>query len=297
MTAGRRYLVTGAGGMVGSALCEALRGNGVDLIAVGHSELDVANREDVVDLLGMVRPDVVINCAAYTNVDGCEDNRELAMSVNADAVRTLAEETSRWNGLLVQLSTDFVFDGRSGAPYEFTDTPSPLSVYGESKLKGERAAAEADRHLILRTSWVFGRGGRNFVEAIIGQLESGKDELRVVDDQRGRPTWVPHLVEATTALIEATLGDPSISGTFHYADAPACSWYEFAEAIVSELEARGELEREIDLLPVSSQAFPRPARRPKSSVLSTARWEEITGRAPESWRVGLANYLEQRKTP
>lgn len=283
--------------MVGSALCEALRGNGVDLIAVGHSELDVANREDVVDLLGMVRPDVVINCAAYTNVDGCEDNRELAMSVNADAVRTLAEETSRWNGLLVQLSTDFVFDGRSGAPYEFTDTPSPLSVYGESKLKGERAAAEADRHLILRTSWVFGRGGRNFVEAIIGQLESGKDELRVVDDQRGRPTWVPHLVEATTALIEATLGDPSISGTFHYADAPACSWYEFAEAIVSELEARGELEREIDLLPVSSQAFPRPARRPKSSVLSTARWEEITGRAPESWRVGLANYLEQRKTP
>lgn len=295
MTPGRRYLVTGAGGMIGSALCEALRGNGFDLIAVGHSELDVVKREDVVDLLGMVRPDVVINCAAYTNVDGCEDNRELAMSVNGTAVRALAEETSRWNGLFVQFSTDFVFDGRSDAPYEFTDTPAPLSVYGESKLEGERAAAEADRHLILRTSWVFGRGGRNFVEAIIGQLESGKDELRVVDDQRGRPTWVPHLVEATTALIEATLADPSISGTFHYADAPACSWYEFAEAIVSELEARGELEREIDLLPVTSQAFPRPARRPKSSVLSTARWEEITGRAPESWRVGLADYLEQRK--
>lgn len=294
MTVGRRYLVTGAGGMVGTALCEALRGSGADLVAVGHSELDVAKQQDVVDLFGMVRPDIVINCAAYTNVDGCEENQALALSVNGEAVRTLAEETSRWNGLFVQLSTDFVFDGGSDEPYEFTDTPAPLSVYGESKLEGERGAAAVERHLILRTSWVFGRGGRNFVEAIVGQLESGRDELRVVDDQRGRPTWVPHLVEATTALVEAALEDRSISGIFQYADAPACSWYEFAEAIVSELEARGELEREIDLLPVTSHAFPRPARRPKSSVLSTARWEAITGRAPESWRVGLADYLERR---
>ena len=281
--------------MVGSEICDALRDQGEDLIAVGHSELDISNEKDVVDLLAMVRPDVVINCAAYTNVDGCEDETDLAMTINGWAVGTLAEETSRWNGLLLHLSTDFVFDGKKREPYEVDDATAPLSVYGHSKLQGERNAMRGKSHLILRTSWLFGNRGRNFVEAILGQIESGRDELSVVDDQRGRPTYVPHLVEAILALLNQAHQDPSVRGVFHYADAPDCTWYEFAETIVSELEARGELPHEIDLLPVTTGSFPRPAKRPAWSVLSTRRWEAVTGCAPQSWRVGLGNYLDRRQ--
>ncbi|MDX1584507.1 MAG: sugar nucleotide-binding protein, partial [Thermoanaerobaculia bacterium] len=214
--------------------------------------------------------------------------------VNGDAVRYLADHCSRWNTLLVHFSSDFVFDGTKRSPYEIDDEIGPISVYGESKLAGELAASRSDKHLIVRTSWVFGPQGSNFVEAITGQIEKGRDQLRVVDDQRGRPTYVPHLVEATMQLIELAKDREDARGVVHYADVPFCSWYEFAVAIVGELETRGQAV-DVRIEPITTDEMPRPAQRPAYSVLSTSRYEELTGTTPRLWQLGLIDYFARRE--
>ena len=280
--------------MLGREVHETLQTRGVDAVGVGREELDITREPDVDYLLKHVRPDVVVNCAAYTAVDDCETNAELAQRVNGDAVRYLAEHCNRWGSLLVTFSTDFVFDGTKRTPYEIDDAVAPLSVYGESKLAGESNAAQAWKHLIVRTSWVFGPYGKNFVEAITGQIEKGRDHLRVVDDQRGRPTYVPHLVDATLRLIEHAAEREDARGIFHYADLPDCTWFEFAREIVGELRRRGQLDGELELEPITTAEMPRPARRPAWSVLSTTRYESVTGTAPELWQLGLIDYFDRR---
>jgi dTDP-4-dehydrorhamnose reductase len=234
------------------------------------------------------RPHVIVNCAAYTKVDDAEANEHLATAINGSAVEFLADAANDVDALLVQISTDFVFDGSKRTPYEVNDVPSPLSAYGRSKLVGEQAASTARKHVILRTAWLFGVHGPNFVELIRNQVRKGTNPLRVVNDQRGRPTYTPHLADAIVRLAQRAHDDNDARGIVHYADDPECTWFDFARTIVAMAGA------DTIINPVASSEFPRPATRPSYSVLSTERYEWITGLKPESWEEGLREYLQQR---
>lgn len=282
-----RWLIAGAGGMLGTDLRDALLAEGEEVLAFSRSDLDVTDPGAVHAAVGRAKPAVIVNCAAYTRVDAAESDEAAAEAINATAVRALAAAANETASLLIQISTDFVFDGSHQSPYEPGDTTHPLSVYGRTKLGGETAARTAARHIVLRTSWLFGRNGPNFVEAIRNQIARGTNPLRVVDDQRGRPTYTPHLAKAVIRLSRAA-ASPGAQGIFHYADADECTWFEFARAIV------GDLRAETTVVPVSSSEFPRPAVRPAYSVLSTRRYELVTGAHPDSWRDGLRDYLGLR---
>jgi dTDP-4-dehydrorhamnose reductase len=280
-----RWLVTGAGGMVGTDLCNELRVRGEEVSAYTKADLDITSQRLVDAAVRDVRPDVIVNCAAYTKVDAAQENEAIANAINGSAVEFLVHAAKAVDALLLQISTDFVFDGSKRTPWEINDPVNPLSVYGSSKLLGEFAATHAKRHLILRTSWLFGVHGSNFVEAIRNQIRKGTNPLRVVDDQRGRPTFTPHLAHAIIRLARLARASPDACGVVHYADADECTWFDFAKAII------GESGASTDVRAVSTDEFPRPARRPAYSVLSTERYERITGVQPESWREGLQDYL------
>ena len=276
------WLITGAGGMVAHDVCDALAWRDQHFVALARSDLDICDARIVDKVVRDVRPDVIVNCAAYTKVDAAEEHERIANAVNGSAVEFLAEAANAVGALLVQLSTDFVFDGSADAPYEINALTGPLSAYGRSKLLGEQAATHAHRVVILRTSWLFGRHGHHFVEAIRNQIRDGTNPLRVVNDQRGRPTYTPHLAEAIVRVVNS-----GATGIVHYGDAPECTWFDFARELVAQLGVG------IDVRPVPTDEFPRPARRPAYSVLSTEHYERITGVQPESWRAGLTDYLRQ----
>jgi dTDP-4-dehydrorhamnose reductase len=280
-----RWLVTGAGGMVGHDVCAALESRSETVLRLTKSDLDITDATVVRDAVRRARPDIIVNCAAYTKVDDAEANEHLATAINGSAVECLADAANDAGALLVQISTDFVFDGAKRTPYEVNDVPAPLSAYGRSKLVGEQAASMARMHLILRTAWLFGVHGPNFVEAIRNQVRKGTNPLRVVNDQRGRPTYTPYLADAIVRLAQRARDDENARGIVHYADDPECTWFDFARAIVGD---------QATVIPVSSDAYPRPAIRPAYSVLSTDRYEQITGLKPESWEEGLREYLQQR---
>ena len=274
------WLITGAGGMVGSDLHDALAMRGEDVVALTKSDLDITDSRAVAAAVAEASPAIVVNCAGYTRVDDAESNERLANAINGSAVELVAQAANSVDALLVHLSSDFVFDGRKDSPYEINDRTAPLSIYGRSKLMGELAATHARRHVVVRTSWLFGAHGPNFVEAIRKQINKGTNPLRVVNDQRGRPTYTPHLAEAIIRIANL-----DARGVIHYADEPECTWYDFARAIVEELGAS------VTVNPVSTAEVPRPATRPAYSVLSTERYERLTGVRPEEWREGLREYL------
>lgn len=276
-----KWLITGAGGMLGTDLQDELAARDEQVVALSRDELDVTDSRLVNAAVREHAPDVIINCAAYTKVDLAEQEEAAANAINGSAVELLAAAANEVQARLIQLSTDFVFDGSKTSPYEVNDPTNPLSAYGRSKLLGEIAAAHAEKHCIVRTSWLFGVHGPNFVEAIRNQIRKGTNPLRVVSDQRGRPTYTPHLARAVVRL---ALQDAQ--GIVHYADADECSWFDFASAI-----AEGSAT---EVVPVSTEEFPRPAKRPAYSVLSTERYERLTGVTPESWRDGLREYLSRR---
>jgi dTDP-4-dehydrorhamnose reductase len=276
-----KWLITGAGGMLGTDLRDELTQRGEPFIALTRSDLDVTDSRLVSAAVAEHAPDVIVNCAAYTKVDLAESEESAANAINGSAVELLANAANEAGALLVQLSTDFVFDGSKREPYEIDDPTAPLSAYGRSKLLGEVAAGHSEKHLIVRTSWLFGVHGPNFVEAIRNQIRKGAETLRVVDDQRGRPTYTPHLARAI-----GRLASQQAQGIVHYADADECTWYDFACAI-----AEGS---KVTVRPCSSDEFPRPAKRPAYSVLSTGSYERLTGVTPDSWREGLREYLSRR---
>ena len=279
------WLITGGGGMVAADLRDALLSRDEDVVSATKADLDITDSRLVNAFVADHQPDVIVNCAAYTNVDQAEQEESLANAINGSAVEILAHAANEAGALLVQISTDFVFDGAKQSPYEINDPTNPLGIYGRSKLLGEFAASHAKEHLIVRTSWLFGTNGPNFVEAIRNQVRKGTNPLRVVSDQRGRPTYTPHLAEAIFRLAQNELA----RGVVHYADEGECSWYEFACAIVEDLG------NPVDVRPVTTDEFPRPARRPAYSVLSTERYERLTGVRPASWREGLREYLETKR--
>jgi dTDP-4-dehydrorhamnose reductase len=271
--------------MVGRDLQESLAARGEEVIPLTRADLDVTDSRSVNTVIAEHAPDVILNCAAYTKVDQAEVEESLANAINGSSVELLAAAANAAGALLVHISSDFVFDGTSRSPYEVNATTGPLSSYGRSKLLGELAATHAEKHLIVRTSWLFGVHGPNFVEAIRKQIRLGTNPLRVVSDQRGRPTYTPHLAEAIIRLARLANESADARGVVHYADAEECSWFDFAVAIVEESGSA------VTVKPVSTDEFPRPAQRPRYSVLSTERYERLTGVAPESWREGLREYL------
>ena len=271
--------------MVGHDVCAALESRGEAVLPLTKAALDITDAVAVRDAVRHAKPDVIVNCAAYTKVDDAEANEHLATAINGSAVEFLANVANDVDALLVQISTDFVFDGSRRTPYEVNDVPAPLSAYGRSKLVGEQAASIARKHVVLRTAWLFGVHGSNFVATIRNLVRNGTNPLRVVNDQRGRPTYTPHLADAIVRLAQRAHEDENARGIVHYADEPECTWFDFARAIVGERAT---------VMPVSSDTFPRPAIRPAYSVLSTERCERITGVKPQSWESGLRDYLERR---
>jgi len=250
----------------------------------GSSELDIKDREDVATKLGRLKPTIVLNAAAYTDVDGCERNQELAHAVNAAGPAHLAEACRQIGAIVVHFSTDFIFDGTACRPYQPQDSANPISVYGHSKWNGEEAIRQACvDHLIIRTSWLFGPGGRNFVDTILARAETGQP-LRVVTDQVGRPTFSSDLAEAVLALLDARA-----RGVVHFANADSCSWFEFAVEIVRQAGLSTIVE------PITSDQLDRPARRPAYSVLDTEGYTKITGRSIASWRDALRRYMRFRR--
>lgn len=278
-----RWLVTGAGGMVGRDLSDALAEHNEDFVALSRADLDITDARLVDKVVRDVQPTVIVNCAAYTKVDAAEEDERVANAINGSAVEFLAEGANAAGAHLVQISTDFVFDGAAREPYEINAQTAPLSAYGRSKLLGEYAATHARKYVILRTSWLFGAHGPNFIEAIRNQIRKGTNPLRVVDDQRGRPTYTPHLAHAIIRSVAS-----GATGVVHYGDAPDCTWFDFAREIVAQLGVG------IDVKPVTTDEFPRPATRPAYSVLSTERYERLTGLQPESWIEGLRDYFARR---
>lgn len=289
-----RYLITGGTGMLGRDLASAVDERGGEAFAPGHHALDVTDAESIDRYVAEIGPDVIVNCAAFTKVDDCEANEAHARKVNGWAVEQLADAANRSDALLVQVSTDFVFDGSASSPYEINAPVRPISSYGASKLEGEERARLASRHIILRTSWLFGVHGWNFVEAIRRQLLAGRTELRVVTDQRGCPTYTPHLADAIVRLAELVRKEATLGGIYHYSDSPECSWFDFASAIVDAMKGEGSADPAACVLPTTSAEFPRPARRPAYSVLSTERYRRVTGCESESWIDGLADYFARR---
>ena len=251
---------------------DVVRAAGDRAVALTRHELDVTDRAAAAEALAGA---TVINCAAYTDVDGAESDPETAHAVNADGARNVAEAAAR----VVYVSTDYVFDGTKASPYLESDAVNPLSAYGRSKLAGERATLTASPHsVIVRTAWLFGAGGPNFVTTML-RLGEERDEVRVVDDQVGCPTFTGHLADALVAL-----ADGHGHGFLHVAGAGSCSWFEFARAIFDRAGM------DVDVRPCTTDEFPRPAPRPANSVLMSER------EAPElpAWQHGLDAYLGVR---
>lgn len=287
-----RLLITGAGGLVGTELAD-LAGRppwsgSIEVIALLRSALDVTDPSAVAEALAARRPDVVVNCAAYTRVDDAEREAAAAMALNGTAPGRMAAACAVRGVRLVHLSTDYVFDGRKRSPYLESDPTGPLSAYGRSKLAGEQAVVEAfaaaglpDAWLIVRTQWLYGRVGPAFVKSVLARAGQGLG-LRVVDDQWGAPTWGRDLAEALLALIEV-----GASGIVHVANAGVANWFEVAQAA---LQARG-LAGRVALEPVPTAAFPRPAARPAYGVLDCGRYTRLTGRTMRPWRAALEAFL------
>lgn len=290
-------LLTGAAGQVGFELVRSLAPLG-DVRAFDRQSLDCARASDLRECVRALQPSLIVNAAAYTAVDAAETNGDACRAVNAMAPRVLAEEAERCKAAIIHYSTDYVFDGMTARPYREDDSTGPLNVYGQTKLEGERAvAATGVPHLILRTSWVYSLRGRNFVRAM-RRLFREQTEVSVVCDQHGTPTWSRALADATADIISALAsGEGNISsamrerqGVYHITAHDATSWCGFATAI-RELDPDKTLHQVRDLVPIPSEAYPSPARRPTSSVLDSSRIETAFGVRLPDWRRQLSQCL------
>lgn len=274
--------------MLGHAVCEVAAAANHDLVAVARAEVDVRERSQVEQRLDGVG--AVINCAAFTDVDGCESQESLATEINGEAVGDLATLCAERGVRLVHVSTDYVFSGEGGSdgveprPYTEQDPIAPQSAYGRSKAQGERLALDQGAH-VVRTSWLFGPAGPNFVETMVSLAERGQ-ALKVVDDQVGRPTYTLDLADALVRVATAHGAPPQI---LHVANPPPTSWFGFAREIFRAFDL------EVDVSPCTTEEFPRPARRPAYSVLDTSRYEAWAGVTIPSWHEALKDYRGRRE--
>ena len=270
-----KVLVTGANGMLGQDLCPILEDNGFEVIETNHTDLDITNKLMIQRVFDEVNPDYVINCAAYTNVDKAETEKELAEKVNTLGTELIAKACARLDIPLVYVSTDYVFNGEKQTPYSTTDTPNPINYYGLTKYQGEEAIKKScNKYFITRTSWLYGHHGKNFVETMISLKD--KDVLKVVDDQIGCPTWTVELACAITKLLQT-----ENYGTYHVCGSGSTSWYGFAKEIFEYLGLN------VNLQPCKTSEFPRPAKRPRYSVMEN-------NKICRFWKDALHDYLDLR---
>lgn len=268
------------------------RALGMPIHALSRKALDITDAEAVSRVVADVQPGVVVNAAAYTAVDRAEDEPEAAFAVNRDGAAHLAAAAFRAGIPLIHLSTDYVFDGSSTAPYTPYDPAAPIGVYGRSKWEGEMAVrSRLARHLIVRVSWVFGIHGNNFVKTML-RLAGERNELKVVSDQTGGPTYAGHIADLLLALCQRITRNQMMPwGTYHYSGAPAVNWHEFAKAIVEGGRKQRLINHPVAVLPIGTEDYPTRARRPAHSVLDCRGLETAFGLAQPSWKQGLNEML------
>lgn len=279
----KKVLVTGAGGMLGQALVPCLEARGHEVVPQPKEQLDVTHYSQVLDVLATKKPDLVIHCAAFTKVDQAESEPHLAYHINGYGTENLAVACNILGLPMLYVSSDYVFDGEQTQPYTPWDATRPLSVYGKSKLAGEKAV---QRHLtrfyIVRTSWLYGPNGKNFVDTIL-QMSKERKQLRVVSDQLGTPTCTLSLSETIVDLIATGRW-----GVYHASDDGVASWYEFARAIVAS-------NPDVEVVPIETKDMPRPATRPKYSVMDKTTLVSTIGRELQPWQESLKAYLQLRE--
>lgn len=297
----KKILLTGKNGQVGWELQRYLATFG-QVVATDSKELDLADPDAIRHTIRSIVPDIIINPAAYTAVDKAESDSVQAMAVNGIAPGVLAEESLRLGALLVHYSTDYVFDGSKAAPYTEGDAPNPQSVYGRTKLAGEQAIlASGCKHLILRTSWVYGVHGGNFVKTIL-RLAKERNELRIVTDQFGAPTWARNLAQATVSALscwESKNWDGDLSGLYHLTAAGRTNWHQYAEEIV-RLARKFDpalAAKLLDIRPIATQEYPVPAKRPANSFLSNGKIHAAFGIVLPEWRDSLAECVREIYEP
>jgi dTDP-4-dehydrorhamnose reductase len=291
----RRILLTGARGQLGQELQRTLAPLG-EVIGVDRKTVDLSQETSIRQRLVEVKPDLIVNAAAYTAVDKAETETELAQAVNAIAPTVMAQEAQRLGATLIHVSTDYVFDGRKNTPYTEDDSPNPIGVYGRTKLEGEEGIRKTcTNHLILRTAWVYGTFGQvNFVKTML-RLFAEREEVRVVADQVGSPTWAADLAQAIATLLSQASqepGQPSLpTGTYHYTNSGVASWYDFAVAICEEAKPLGFPLKVQRIVPIATADYPTPAQRPAYSVLSGKKISVVLGSHPPHWRQALRQML------
>ncbi len=276
----KRLIVTGAGGMLGADVTRQFSSD-FKVTGLTRQDLDITDKKAVRQVFKHYRPEIVINCAAFTRVDDCESMKETAFSVNAEGPGILASACRDSGALLVHISTDYVFDGSKKSPWKEDEPKAPLNIYGESKLQGEkRVEARCENYLIIRTSWLFGLNGPNFIATMLN-LSKKRDELSVVNDQEGSPTSTRDLAWGIKMLVMHDL-----RGVFHCCNSGSCTWFYLCRFVFEKRGIKG-----VTLKPVPSESFPRPAARPEYSVLDTSRFKKFTGRKMRPWQQAVSEYL------
>ncbi|MGR5444054.1 dTDP-4-dehydrorhamnose reductase [Vibrio jasicida] len=286
-----RVVVIGSRGQVGTCLVSQLTQRAdVELFTFDRQELDITDSNSVTSCVESVQPHVIINAAAYTAVDKAEQDSQQCYAVNADAVENLAKAASKVDALMLHISTDYVFDGESDKPYKELDAENPQSVYGKSKLEGEKnVVAFCSRYAVLRTSWVFGEVGNNFVKTML-RLSSTRDEIGVVDDQVGAPTYAGDIASVLITMMDKMLrSDDDLSGIYHYSGAPYVSWFQFAEEIFSNVASQIGSDKKIVVNPIPTHEYPTPAKRPPDTRLDCRKIEKVFSITPSLWQNALKN--------
>ncbi|MGD0021481.1 MAG: dTDP-4-dehydrorhamnose reductase [Smithellaceae bacterium] len=279
-----RILLLGHKGMLGSDLLLKLNLRH-EVVGMDREEIDIVSPDECVQAIKETAPNVVINAAAYTNVDGCETAKEECFAVNDEAVKNIAQACRNKNIRIIHFSTDYVFDGTAQQPYKEDDQCNPINAYGASKLAGERYLQSlADDYVLIRTSWLYGLKGKNFVQTILEKAKT-TPTLSVVDDQVGSPTYTKDLAAAVDLLISQNL-----QGIFHVTNRGSCSWYQFAVKILQESGMN-----DVKVIPIKSDQLPRPALRPAYSVLSMQKFISATGKTMQPWQLALQDYLKSIK--
>ncbi|MDK4581390.1 dTDP-4-dehydrorhamnose reductase [Kingella kingae] len=285
-----KYLITGANGQVGSQLVAQLQGK-ADIFAADRAALDITNREAVFQAARTFRPDIIINTAAHTAVDKAESEPDLAHAINCTGTENLALTAQEVGAIVLHISTDYVFDGKGETAYRETDPVAPQSTYGKSKLAGEQAVqAACTRHIILRTAWVFGEHGNNFVKTML-RLGASRDTLGVVANQFGSPTYAGDIASALISMAEqlANQKDNELFGVYHFSGSPYVSWHGFASEIFVQAAAQGVLAKSPTLNAITTADYPTPAMRPANSRLDCGKIQAAFGIAPSDWRKALLN--------
>lgn len=286
-----KTLITGVNGQLGYETHRMLQSKGIDAIGIGRKELDFSQPEQVAEYIATQHADWVINCAAYTQVDKAEEDSELAFLVNRDAAKAVAEGVQSYDGNLLHISTDFIFDGKQSHPYHENDAANPLGVYGQSKWEGEQAVVEIiPNATILRTAWVYGAHGNNFVKTIL-RLAAEREELGIIDEQVGSPSSTADISQAMAELIEK-----NCAGIYHFSNEGVCSWYDFALAIVKEARILNVDLKIRRINPIPAKAYPTPATRPAYSVLSKEKIRGVLNYNIPHWQDSLRAMIKELKT-